>query len=128
MLKGEKLLWWELDKIAVHESEIGGNMEKADAAENMMRFLEAPTPEECRKQWEEENKTKSDTDPAAHFPYPGRSDPYSISLLTEPDYDCGLLNAYGGGDVGWWHDYIRSEIDRCNQYWRKLIEGCDEKG
>jgi hypothetical protein len=22
-------------------------------------------------------------------------------------YDAGLLNDYGGGDVAWWHDYIR---------------------
>lgn len=31
-------------------------------------------------------------------------------------YDAGLLNDYGGGNVGWWHDYIRHEIERCNDF------------
>ena len=52
MLKGEKLLWWELDKIAVRESNPGMNMKKAEAAENMMKFLEHPTHEECRRQYQ----------------------------------------------------------------------------
>ena len=34
------------------------------------------------------------------------------------DYDCGMLNDHGGGNVGWWWDYIRYEIGRCNDYWR----------
>jgi len=39
------------------------------------------------------------------------------------DYDSGLLNNYGGGDVDWWQDYIREEIARCNGYWRDYFEG-----
>ena len=31
-------------------------------------------------------------------------------------YDAGLLNDYGGGDVNWWHDYIRAEINRANDF------------
>lgn len=27
-------------------------------------------------------------------------------------YDAGLLNDYGGGNVDWWQDYIRAELDR----------------
>lgn len=39
--------------------------------------------------------------------------------MTEPnDYDAGLLNDYGAGKVGWWHDYIRHELERCNEHWR----------
>jgi hypothetical protein len=38
------------------------------------------------------------------------------------DYDAGLLNDYGGGNVGWWQDYIRAEIGRCNDYWREQVE------
>lgn len=38
------------------------------------------------------------------------------------NYDPGLLNDYGGGNVEWWHDYIRAEIDRCNEYWRHQLE------
>lgn len=44
------------------------------------------------------------------------------SLETDPDYDTGLINDYGGGNIGWWQDYIRSEIERCNEYWKERIE------
>ena len=37
------------------------------------------------------------------------------------DYDPGILNDFGGGNVGWWMDYIRAEIDRCNEYWNDKI-------
>jgi len=43
-------------------------------------------------------------------------------ILDERDYDPGLLNDYGGGNTEWWLDYIRSEINSCNSYWRSLIE------
>ena len=43
-------------------------------------------------------------------------------LINEPDYDCGLINDFGGGNVGWWRDYIRAEINHCNAYWRSRIE------
>jgi len=36
------------------------------------------------------------------------------------DYDAGLLNDFGGGDVGWWQDYLRAEIGRANDYWREI--------
>lgn len=42
-------------------------------------------------------------------------------MLDEADYDPGLLNDYGGGNVEWWRDYIRCEINRCNEHWRSLI-------
>ena len=45
-----------------------------------------------------------------------------ISLLAESDYDSGLLNDWGGGNVQWWQDYIRSEVGRCNDYWRSHIK------
>jgi hypothetical protein len=34
------------------------------------------------------------------------------------DYDAGYLNDYGGGNVSWWHGYLRAEIERANEYWR----------
>jgi hypothetical protein len=40
---------------------------------------------------------------------------------TLPDYDAGLLNDFGGGDAGWWQDYIRAEIGRANDYWRAAL-------
>jgi len=36
------------------------------------------------------------------------------------DYDAGLLNDFGGGDVGWWQDYLCAEIGRANDYWRQI--------
>ncbi len=48
------------------------------------------------------------------------------AILEEPDYDPGLLNDYGGGDVNWWMDYIRTEINACNAYWKSLIESHTE--
>ena len=38
------------------------------------------------------------------------------------DYDSGLLNDYGSGNVEWWQDYIREEVARCNEYWRDYLE------
>lgn len=43
------------------------------------------------------------------------------SLNETPDYDAGLLNDFGGGNVEWWHDYLRSEIGRANEFWRDAI-------
>jgi hypothetical protein len=40
------------------------------------------------------------------------------AALSLPDYDAGLLNDWGGGNVEWWQDYIRTEIGRANDYWR----------
>jgi hypothetical protein len=39
-----------------------------------------------------------------------------------PDYDAGLLNDWGGGNVEWWQDYIRAEIGRANDHWRAALE------
>lgn len=36
-------------------------------------------------------------------------------------YDAGLLNDFGGGNVGWWQDYIRYELNRCSEYYEKQI-------
>lgn len=37
------------------------------------------------------------------------------------DYDCGLINDYGGGNIQWWQDYISSVIQQCNDYWRESL-------
>ena len=47
---------------------------------------------------------------------------------SEHDYDAGILNDYGGGDVGWWQDYIRFEINSCNEYWKSIFNAIIEKG
>lgn len=33
-------------------------------------------------------------------------------------YDTGLLGAFGGGDIAWWHDYIRSELERAHEFYQ----------
>lgn len=32
-------------------------------------------------------------------------------------YDAGLLGDGGGGDVGWWQDYIRAELERAHEFY-----------
>ena len=45
-----------------------------------------------------------------------------ISRWKEPiDYDAGLLNDFGGGNVDWWQDYLRAEIGRANDFWRDQL-------
>jgi hypothetical protein len=37
------------------------------------------------------------------------------------EYDAGLLNDYGGGNVGWWWDYIRYELGRAHDYYQEQV-------
>ena len=42
----------------------------------------------------------------------------SVPVVGEPDcYDAGLLNDFGGGNVGWWQDYIRAELARAHEFY-----------
>ena len=43
------------------------------------------------------------------------------AALDLTDYDAGLFGDYGGGDVSWWHDYLRAEISRCNDHWKSAL-------
>lgn len=43
------------------------------------------------------------------------------AALVVPDYDAGLLNDWGGGNVEWWQDYLRAEIGRANEHWSAAI-------
>lgn len=36
-------------------------------------------------------------------------------------YDAGLLSDYGGGNIEWWQDYIRSELARSDEYYQAEI-------
>jgi hypothetical protein len=36
-------------------------------------------------------------------------------------YDAGLLNDFGGGDVHWWQDYIRTELARAHEFYQSQI-------
>ena len=37
-------------------------------------------------------------------------------------YDAGLLNDFGGGDVNWWLDYLRAELERSHDFYADHIE------
>lgn len=37
-------------------------------------------------------------------------------------YDSGHLNDYGGGNIGWWFDYIRSELDRAHDFYQSQLD------
>lgn len=32
-------------------------------------------------------------------------------------FDAGILNDYGGGNIAWWQDYIRSLLNQANDYY-----------
>lgn len=49
-------------------------------------------------------------------------------LHNETGYDAGYLNDYGGGNVSWWQGYIRTELERCDEYWRSRFPDPDEIG
>jgi len=37
------------------------------------------------------------------------------------EYDAGLLNDYGGGNVGWWWDYIRYELGLAHDHYQEQV-------
>ena len=37
------------------------------------------------------------------------------------EYDAGSLNDYGGGNVGWWWDYIRYELGRAHDHYQEQV-------
>lgn len=41
-------------------------------------------------------------------------------------YDAGLLNDFGGGNVEWWHDYIRSELARAHDFYSSMLAQIEE--
>ncbi|QWY83249.1 hypothetical protein [Rhizobium phage RHph_X2_25] len=36
-------------------------------------------------------------------------------------YDAGSLGDGGGGDVSWWHDYMRAELDRAHEFYNDQL-------
>ena len=42
--------------------------------------------------------------------------------MTQSDeYDAGILNDFGGGDIAWWQDYIRAELGRSHDFYQAEI-------
>lgn len=38
------------------------------------------------------------------------------------EYDAGLLNDFGGGNVEWWQDYMRAELARAYDHYQLQIQ------
>ncbi|MCY1218258.1 hypothetical protein D9M72_302000 [compost metagenome] len=38
------------------------------------------------------------------------------------EYDAGLLSSAGGGDVDWWQDYLRAELERAHEFYQSQLE------
>ena len=37
-------------------------------------------------------------------------------------YDAGYLSSYGEGNVQWWHDYMRAELERARTFYEQQVE------
>jgi hypothetical protein len=48
--------------------------------------------------------------------------PRSTTGFALEAYDAGLLNGFGGGDVGWWQDYIRAELGRAHDFYQAQVD------
>lgn len=48
--------------------------------------------------------------------------PTPQQILELDEYDAGLLSDFGGGDVEWWQDYIRSELSRAHDFYQSQAE------
>ncbi len=42
-------------------------------------------------------------------------------------FDAGILNNFGGGNIQWWHDYIRSLLDAANEQFLDEIGRCENE-
>lgn len=108
------------------------------AAEPVAAQVRYRRPEKGLPSWSVWQPSKVDeTKPKYHFDEQGWEVEYRL-LYTVPqpahehpaaaafsDYDPGLINDHGGGNVGWWQDYIRSEIERANDFWRGQLESSE---
>ena len=47
--------------------------------------------------------------------------PEPVQQFELTEYDAGLLNDFGGGNVEWWQDYIRAELGRAYEHYQSQI-------
>lgn len=50
----------------------------------------------------------------------------AVSSLNLDAYDAGHLNDFGGGNIGWWQDYIRSELGAAHDFYQSQIDNYAE--
>lgn len=77
--------------------------------------LTAPKPEEGENEVLEQNYREA-TRVALASPAPSRVEPVALDT-----YDAGLLNDFGGGNVEWWHDYLRAELARAHDFYASQV-------
>lgn len=53
--------------------------------------------------------------------------PLPVQQFELSEYDAGLLNDFGGGNVEWWQDYIRAELGRAYEHYHSQIPAQGEK-
>lgn len=46
----------------------------------------------------------------------------AVSSLSLDCYDAGYLNDFRGGNVGWWQDYIRSELASAHDFYQSQVQ------
>ena len=51
-----------------------------------------------------------------------KQDPDEPTQVVLEEYDAGILNDFGGGNVRWWHDYIRTELGRAYAFYQSQLE------
>ena len=51
-----------------------------------------------------------------------KQEPAEPEYIVLEEYDAGYLNDYGGGNVSWWHDYIRAELERAYDFYQSQLE------
>ncbi len=42
------------------------------------------------------------------------------NIELEP-YDAGIFSDSGGGNVGWWQDYLRAELERAYEFYQSQL-------
>ena len=42
-------------------------------------------------------------------------------------YDAGILNDFGGGNVGWWQDYMRHELNRAEEFYEVQFDDLNNR-
>lgn len=46
----------------------------------------------------------------------------AVESINLDRYDAVNLNDFGGGNVGWWQDYIRSELARAHDFYQSQLQ------
>ena len=51
-----------------------------------------------------------------------KQEPDQPEHIVLEEYDAGYLNDYGGGNVSWWQDYIRAELESAYDFYQSQLQ------